>query len=265
MHIADVMGRDDYDGGNNFTVYNSSTGTNVDLDKVTVTGDTGGDEDDEQEGTVGADAVTDISMVITWAAMYVTVEAEADDSDASVTVAAFDGTETDAKRRGCSGGACTISYDPSDSGDADDDADPGDTTIEITVAAENGYNKAVYTLEGVTRAEPVDHEPVGISVTDAESITVGLTMETTLTGDDAATRENAALHIDRNDGIECAQTIKKVTVGGTNLTGTTKGADDCKGENFTVPLASTNSTIVRITMTSEDGIDRVYQLTINRS
>ena len=265
MHIADVMGRDDYDGGNNFTVYNSSTGTDTGLEEVTVTGDTGGDEDDEQDGTVGTDEVTGISMVITWAAKSVTVEAEAADSDASVSVAAFDGTDPDAKRRGCSGGVCTISFDPSDSGDADADADPGDTMIEITVAAENGYNKAVYTLDGVSRADPIGHEPDAITVTDAGNIDVGLTMETTLSGTDAATQANAALHIDRSDGIECAQTIKKVTVGGTNLTGTTKGANDCDGENFTVPLASTTSTIVRITMTSEDDVDRVYQLTINRS
>ena len=259
--FADLGGRTDYDGtGNSFYVYNTNAGSDTGLDEVTVTATTADEEEHEADGTVSGTTVDITDFTITWASASVTVDAGAMDEDASVVVGAFDGTADDAERRACKGGVCTISFNPTD------DEDPGETTIEITVTADNGYNDAVYTLTGVSRSEPVGHAPEGVTVADAGNISsVTANMETTLSGTDAATQTEAALHIDRMEGADCAQTIKKVTAGGSDLTGSDGATDGCTGERFTVTLSSTNSTIVRITMTSEDGVDSTYQLTINRS
>ena len=265
---ADLEGRSDYNGRNYFNVYSERADDDAELASFTVygmdaAGDSIGHTDDLPQS--GDNSVT--LDVLGFDPGTATVAATTADDNASVSVAAFDGNDPDpitdenpaAERRKCSGGVCEIAFDPT----ADDD--PGDTTIEITVTADNGYDDEVYALTGVNRGDPVGHAPSAVSVTGGGNINVGATMSTTLTSD-AATAETAALHIDKLEAQDCkAQTIVKVTADGENVTGGDNAEDDCEGERFTVPLKTTRTTVVLITMRSEDGVESTYELTIQRS
>ena len=140
-------------------------------------------------------------------------------------------------------------------------ADTVETPNDANTVSDVDINDADYTISGATRANPVGHAPTAITVNTA-NVNVTANMSHDL---DDAEATSVALHIDRNTGAECAQSIVSVMAGGTNLTGSDGATDDCSGEQYTVTLSSTNSTVVRITMKSEDGVESTYQLTINKT
>ena len=176
-HITSVMGRSDYSTrGNSFTVYSKRAGTADVLTSLVIKGMTAAAVTAESDTTYvlgdpvipenqaddGTDEVTGVTEAIIFAGGTVSVTAKAS-TGASISITATDGT--DGKARGCGGGACSISFDPTDGhADAADDEDPGETTITIRVVAGNGYNDHEYTLTSITRAEPAGNTPTSIEV-----------------------------------------------------------------------------------------------------
>ena len=258
--FPDLGGRRDYDGtGNTFFVYNLNAGSDTELDEVTVTGTTATEEDAEAEGVVGQDNVTGISMEITWAAESVTVDAAAADDDASVSVGAFDGTADDADRRACKDGVCTISFDPTDG------TDPGETTIEITVTADNGYHDAVYTLTGVKRTNPAGNSLVArdFDVEDPADAEVekapGRVDQFTINVDEATTDLTFTVTLEDIDKQDLV-----VELGGKKQEPASRDDDDDDNEvRYEVELSAGANTI-DLMVTSEDGEDREHQLVVRR-
>ena len=257
--FADLGGRRDYDGtGNTFYVYNTNAGRDTGLDEVTVTGTTATEEDAEAEGVVGQDNVTGISMEITWASESVTVDAAAADDDASVSVGAFDGTADDADRRACKDGVCTISFDPTDG------TDPGETTIEITVTADNGYHDAVYTLTGVKRTNPAGNslvardfdveDPADARVEDAFGVD-----QFTINVDEATTDLTFTVTLEDIDKQDLV-----VELGGKKQEPASRDDDDHDNEVRYEVEISAGANIIDLMVTSEDGEDREHQLVVRR-
>ena len=202
----------------------------------------------------GVDEVSGFSGTLTFAGKTANVAAKAS-TGARIIITAHDGALDDdpaPKVRGCSGGACEISFDPTG-----DDESPGETTVTIRVVAANGYNDHEYTVAGITRTDPMDNTPESVSVGTA---TVTFNDNNVASADITATATTAAVAVDLDDD-EGLQTVK-ASSGSDGLTGVA-GATDKSIITFTVATA-VGQTTVTITVTSEDGVDNVMTLNIVR-
>ena len=262
-HITSVMGRNDYSSRNSFTVYSARAGTADELTELAITGITtaadtavslGEGQLPETQMEDGVDEVSGFSGTLTFAGKTANVAAKAS-TGARIIITAHDGALDDdpaPKVRGCSGGACEISFDPTG-----DDESPGETTVTIRVVAANGYNDHEYTVAGITRTDPMDNTPESVSVGTA---TVTFNDNNVASADIAATATTAAVAVDLDDD-EGLQTVK-ASSGSDGLTGVA-GATDKSIITFTVATA-VGQTTVTITVTSEDGVDNVMTLNIVR-
>ena len=262
-HITSVMGRNDYSSRNSFTVYSARAGTADELTELAITGITtaadtavslGEGQLPETQMEDGVDEVSGFSGTLTFAGKTANVAAKAS-TGARIIITAHDGALDDdpaPKVRGCSGGACEISFDPTG-----DDESPGETTVTIRVVAANGYNDHEYTVAGITRTDPMDNTPESVSVGTA---TVTFNDNNVASADITATATTAAVAVDLDDD-EGLQTVK-ASSGSDGLTGVA-GATDKSIITFTVATA-VGQTTVTITVTSEDGVDNVMTLNIVR-
>ena len=256
-HITSVMGRNDYSTRNSFTVYSARAGTADDLTELAITGittaadtavslgDAGNLPAGDGQGGDGTDDISGFSGEVTFAGATANVAAKAS-AGASISITAADGT--DGKARGCSGGACEISVDPTG-----DDESPGETTITIKVTAGNGYNDHVYTVSGITRTDPAGND-ANVAVAGGSDVFTGTEVIADATTSTATTSVVVTL--------EAGQSVA-VAVGGTTLTGTA----DNQNENLLTYTVTTpvGQTVVNITITSEDDVAKAYTLNLQRS
>ncbi len=268
-HITTVMGRSDYSSRNSFTVYSARAGTADDLTELAITGFTAAAVDAEsdtayslgdavireQQSDDGTDEVTGFDggdATITFAGRTANFAAKAS-TGASITITAADGQ--DGKARGCPGGACSISFDPTDGhADDDDDEDPGETTITITVTAGNGYDDHMYTVGGITRTDPADNTPDGVTAA-GEAVTLATTV--------AAPFGNALTSVPLVITYEDGQT-GMVVVGSDELTGEASRTNE-NIVTYDVAVGDAQQVSVIVTITSEDGVDAVSIVNLQRA
>ena len=256
-HITSVMGRNDYSTRNSFTVYSARAGTADDLTELAITGITT-DADTavslgtaaslpagDDQGADGTDEITGFDGTVTFAGATANVAAKAS-AGASISITAADGA--DGKARGCSGGACSISFDGTD------EDDPGETTITIKVTAGNGYNDHVYTVSTITRTDPAGNEPT--------SIEVGGTAVSFTNNIGNASIATDATNVEVDVDLVAGQSVS-ASSGGNSLTGDVDATDETL-VTFTVTTSGAQ-TAVTITVTSEDDVDNVYTVNLQRS
>ena len=261
-HITSVIGRSDYSTRNSFTVYSARAGTDDELTELEIRGMTAQAVTDESDTTYvlgdptipeqsdqGTDEIT-VTEEITFAGKTANVTAKAS-TGASISITAFDGGADDdpaPKVRSCSGGACEISFDPT----GEDDS-PGETTITIRVVAGNGYNDHEYTVTGITRVDPEGNTPAGVT---AAGVTV--TLATTVN----APFGNALTSVPLVITYEPGQT-GKVVVGSDALTGEASRTDE-NIVTYDVAVGTATQVSVTVTITSEDGVDEVSIINLQR-
>ena len=256
-HITSVMGRNDFSTRNSFTVYSARAGTADDLTELAITGLTAAEDTavslgtaanipaGDDQGANGTDDVSGFNGTVTFAGATADVAAKAS-AGASISITAADGT--DGKARGCAGGACSISFDGTD------EDDPGETTITIKVTAGNGYDDHEYTVEGITRTDPAGNEPTSIEV---GGTTVSFTNNI---GNASIATDATTVEVDVD--LVAGQSVS-ASSGGDSLTGEVDATDETL-VTFTVATSGAQ-TAVTITVTSEDGVDNVYTLNLQRS
>ena len=267
---GEIHGENDHQNMGTLTVYNERLSADDGMTAIEVMGQTaiGGDDVDLGDGVtvtqITTAATTEITLsntsAITYSSASVTVEGTIAD-DASQVV--MNGTTA------CAGGVCELTYNAT--GSAGAGGTPPDDTITVMVTAENGYNDHAYTFT-VTRANPADNVPEGLSATDGDATTtetVGFTAtETvwTLSADAGATVEIAfdfktvdypTGHALAGDAMWC-QTAT-VTDGGTDVDAKEAArGDECDGMRFDVemPGTATHERDLTVRITSEDGVVR---------
>ena len=209
----------------------------------------------EQQSDDGTDEVTGFDggdATITFAGRTANFAAKAS-TGASISITAADGQ--DGKARGCPGGACSISFDPTDGhADDDDDEDPGETTITITVTAGNGYDDHMYTVGGITRTDPADNTPDGVTAA-GEAVTLATTV--------AAPFGNALTSVPLVITYEDGQT-GMVVVGSDELTGEASRTNE-NIVTYDVAVGDAQQVSVIVTITSEDGVDAVSIVNLQRA
>ena len=252
LHTAVVMGRNQYDTGNNFHIYNQRSGTGAMLDSlgvrgVTTVGDTTTTDFAADQSlptnldSGGSDELVQVDGTVTFASGGVSIATKV-----STGASAKAMLTTEVKGRSVS----NLPYNATGATGAGDDID---TNITIRVTAANGYNDHDYTFN-VGRAAPADNTPESVSVNGSE--VTGFT-----SGINSATLEadatEAAIAVD----LEVGQTVK-ASSGSDGLTGV-EGENDETIVTFTIAAPATGvQTTVTITVTSEDGVDNVMTLNV---
>ena len=236
-HTAEVMGRDQYDTGNNFYIYNLQAGTADELTELTVeefqadgdTVDLGAELTGITQDATGTNAVTLATGTIEFASGGVTIDAEASAGAsvrASIEQDGFSVGNLPFNKTGSADAGTTIA-----------------TTISLTVTAANGFNDHVYTL-AVTRAAPQGNTPTSVT---AGGTTVTWAANGYHDQDIAANVANADIVVDLAAGQSLA-----VTVGG-NAVACEAGTADATVHTCTVatPVGQTSA---KVEVTSEDGV-----------
>ena len=272
-HITSVMGRSDYSTRNtSFTVYSARAGMADELTSLVITGfptaaavtaesDTayslGPAGIPAAQSEAGTDGVTGFDDdVITFAGKTANVTAKASTgARIIITAADVDADGIVGKARGCPGGACEISFNPTDGhADMDDDEDPGETTITIRVVARNGYNDHEYTVSGITRTNPVDNTPTVVTAAGT-SVTLATTVESEF--------GNALTSVPLVITYKPGQT-GKVVVGSDALTGEASRTDE-NMVTYDVAVGTAAQVSVIVTITSEDDLDAVSIVNLQRN
>ncbi len=237
-HTAMVMGRNQYDTGNDFYVYNARASTADELTELTVEefqadGDTVdlGAEDVSSitQDVSGTNTVTLATGAIEFASGGVEIDGEASTGATIRATIATDGFSVGNlpfNKTGSANAGGTIT-----------------TTISVTVTAANGFNDHVYTL-GVTRAAPQGNAPSSVT---ADGSTVTWAANGYHDEDVAAASASTPIVVDLAAGQSLA-----VTVGG-NAVACEAGAADATVHTCAVstPVGQTS---VKIEVTSEDGV-----------
>ena len=236
-HTAMVMGRDQYDTGNDFYIYNLQASTADELTELTVeefqadgdTVDLGADVTGITQDATGTNAVTLTTGTIEFASGGVAIDAEAS-RGASVRAS----IETDGFSVG------NLPFNETGSNDAGTGIA---TTISVTVTAANGFNDHVYTLS-VTRTAPEGNTPTSLT---ADGTTVTWAANEYHDEDVAADAANADIVVDLAAGQSLA-----VTVGG-DAVSCEAGTADATVHTCTVatPVGQTSA---KVEVTSEDGV-----------
>jgi hypothetical protein len=264
---ADIEGESDHESMGTLTVYNDRLSDADEMTAIEVEGQTavGGDDVDLGDGVTidlqGTDPTTAITLgvtdPITFFSTSVTVDA---DISPGASMVVMKGAVV------CARGVCELDYNATD-GD-DPGGTPPDTEITVMVIAENGYNDHDYTFS-VSRANPEDNEPEGLTATDDDTETteaVGFTATETVwtlnavagttveIAFDFKTVDYPADHARAGDAMWC-QTAT-VTDAGTDLDAKDAArGDECDGMRFDVdmPATATHERDLTVRITSEDG------------
>ena len=236
-HTAMVMGRDQYDTGNDFYVYNARASTADELTELTVeefqadgdTVDLGADVSAITQNASGTDAVSLGTGTIEFASGGVTIDAEASQGAtvrASIEADDFSVGNLPFNKTGSADAGTAIA-----------------TTISVTVTAANGFNDHVYTLV-VSRAVPEGNTPTSLT---ANGSTVTWGDGTYHDQDIAGTDADVDIVVDLAAGQSLA-----VTVGG-NAVACEAGTTDASVHTCTVttPVGQTST---KVEVTSEDGV-----------
>ncbi len=253
MHTGLVKGKRDLAAGNNFYVYDNGLDDDDDLgsDGVVIKGTTDPDEDPVE--------LTSSSDVITWASKTVTVtpDIHRDASFAARTAS------RGARPWPQSKGVATVEPDFNATG-SDDEGMVKATAITVSVTAENGYDDSDYTYM-VYRAAPVGNDlaagdftveaPAGATIRADQGVVDQFTTNVAEAVEDLT----FTVTLEDSDKQELA-----VMMGGDDVDPSDrKRADRAHEFRYELTLA-TGANTVDITVTSEDDVDRAYQLVVRR-
>ena len=252
MYIGSATGRDSYLTGRNFTIYSGRASANDNLDSLAVRGLT----------TRGDTTTTDFA-----ANPDITEQSDGDNSTevtlgTTATVSFESGGVSIATKqsRGASAkvmlttavtgsSAGNLPYNKTGATGAGDNID---TEITVRVTAANGYNDHDYTFSAARTAPVGNAAEITVNAGSAVTFANGVG---TATIDAAATE--AAIAVDLTEG----QTVK-ASSGSDGLTGVA-GEVDATIITFTVATA-VGQTTVKVTVTSEDGVDNVRTVNVVR-
>ena len=181
---------------------------------------------------------------------------------ADATVKLMVGTET------CSGYTCAL-----EANETGDDAigTPMVNTITVTVTAENGYDDHVYSLM-VTRADPIGNALAATNIQLDSAGTAGRAAEGTgdaftFTTYDEATSANLIFGLTVlgvvDDNAYCAQRVSVKPTGGNALQAMEDDDDDvCPATRYNLEAAASPGASYDVTVMSEDGEPKVYNLRV---
>ena len=236
-HTAMVVGRDQYDTGNDFYIYNLQASTADELTELTVeefqadgdTVDLGADLTGITQDVTGTNVVTLATNTIEFASGGVAIDAEASQGAsvrASIETDGFSVSNLPFNKTGSAQVGTTIA-----------------TTISVTVTAANGFNDHVYNIS-VTRAAPQTNVPTSVT---ASGSTVTWTANGYHDEDVAADAASTDIVVDLAAGQSLA-----VTVGG-DAVSCEAGTADATVHTCTVatPVGQTSA---KVEVTSEDGV-----------
>ncbi|MCY3547282.1 MAG: carboxypeptidase regulatory-like domain-containing protein [Gemmatimonadetes bacterium] len=237
-HTAMVMGRDQYDTGNNFYVYNARASTADALTELTVeefqadgdTVDLGADDVSAiTQDASGTNAVNLTDNAIEFASGGIAIDAEASQGAtvrATIEADGFSVSNLPFNKTGTADAGTAIA-----------------TTISVTVTAANGFNDHVYTL-AITRAAPRSNVPTTVT---ADAATVTWAANGYHDQNVAAASTSSDIVVDLLPGQSLA-----VTVGG-NAVSCEAGTADATVHTCAVatPVGQTSA---KIEVTSEDGV-----------
>ena len=255
MHTGLVKGRRDLAAGNNFYLYDNGLDDDDDLDSdgVVIEGTTDPDEDPEE--------LTSSSDVITWASKDVTVTP---DIHRDATFAATTESRGATKPWPQSKGVATVEPDYNETG-SDDEGEVKETEITVSVTAENGYNDTDYTYM-VYRAAPVGNMLIArdFSVEAPANGEIredlGIVDQFTINVAEAATELDFTVTLEDSD-----KQVLLVEMGGDEVEASDrKRTDGAHESRYELTFAASRAITVDLTVTSEDEVDRLYQLVVRR-
>ncbi|MDE2794489.1 MAG: carboxypeptidase regulatory-like domain-containing protein [Gemmatimonadota bacterium] len=170
----------------------------------------------------------------------------------------------------CSGATCNL--EANETGDAEIGT-AMENTITVTVTAENGYDDHVYSVV-VARADPVGNTLAAANIQLDSAGTAGRaaadagTDAFTFTTYDEATSANlifglTVLGDEANENAYCAQRVSVKPTGGNTLDAMADDDDDvCPDTRYNLSAAASPGASYDVTVTSEDGVDKVYNLRV---
>ena len=271
MHTGLLKGRRDLASGNNFYVYDNGLDDDDDLDDIEVEGTTDPDEDPEDlaasaaiaaQGTNMATAITGMSSTpITFGSESVTVEPDVH-KDATFKVTTGAGTTLKSWR--ISSGVATVDLDWNKTGTADEGAAAKATEITVSVTAENGYDDHDYTFSA-SRMNPVGNDLL------ASDLMVEAPAGAEITTDFGQIDQfsvNVAEDVDELTFTVNLEDIEKqvlmVSMGGDEvMPSDRKSADGADEQRYEVELDD-GANRIDLMVTSEDEVERPYQLVVRR-
>ena len=255
MHTGLLKGRRDLASGNNFYLYDNGLDDDDDLDSdgVVIEGTTDPDEDPEE--------LTSSSDVITWASKDVTVTP---DIHRDATFAATTESRGATRPWPQSEGVATVEPDYNETGSADE-GEVKATEITVSVTAENGYNDEDYTYM-VYRAAPVGNTliardfsveaPAGGEIRED----FGKVDQFTINVAEAATELDFTVTLEDSD-----KQALLVEMGGDEVEASDrKRTDGAHESRYELTFAASRAITVDLTVTSEDEVERLYQLVVRR-
>ena len=171
--------------------------------------------------------------------------------------------------KACSGATCNLVAN--ETGDAEIGT-PMENTITVTVTAENGYDDHVYTVV-VARADPIGNTLAAANIQLDSAGTAGRAAEGTgdaftFTTYDEATSANlifglTTLGVAGEDNAYCAQRVSVKATGGNAIQPMDDDDDDvCPATRYNLAAAASPGASYDVTVTSEDGVDKVYNLRV---
>ncbi len=271
MHSALVKGKRDLAAGNNFAVYDNGREANDNLGGISVMGTTDPEADpvnlaaNATIGDQGSNAATAIAGVstdpVTYASESVKVKPTvAKNASAKVTTGSGSSMKT---WRLNADGVATVDLGYNKTGTTDAGKAAKATEITVSVTADNGYDDHDYTFMA-HRANPVGNDLV-VSQFDIEAPADASVRATKDGGVDAFT-----VYLDGDEtaltftiDLEDMQTVAATLNGAAVDKAARKSGDRDNEVRYALTLASGANT-VRITVTSEDGVDEAYDLVVRR-
>ena len=173
--------------------------------------------------------------------------------------------------KACSGYTCNLPADKT--GTTDIDGTALESTITVTVTAENGYDDHVYSVV-VARQEPIGNTLANTNIQLDSAGTAARAAENagpngfSFTTYDEATSANlifglTALGDEANENAYCAQRVSVKATGGNAIEAMEDDDDDvCPDTRYNLAAAVTPGASYDVTVRSEDGVNAVYNLRV---
>ena len=269
-------------GGATFYVYNDRLDSESAATEVVVKGTSDIDAGKTTLATLtsgiadGELGTTDVlSSSITWASGSITITPDIPDN-ATFTAKVMDGTKLVSRASGETGDEVTLALigDKTSATTGAVDGTANVSTVEVTVTAENGYNDDNFSF-GVSRADPVDARLTDLTFGLTRTATDGATGFTFTATDDeqtatvlagSGTGSTMSLFI-RVTGKALQEGIE-VNHNGTVLDALSPQSNQgalVHDYRITIPkTGSLQGHVVNITVTSEDGVDFNYEISLER-
>ncbi|MDE2874747.1 MAG: carboxypeptidase regulatory-like domain-containing protein [Gemmatimonadota bacterium] len=171
--------------------------------------------------------------------------------------------------KACSGYTCNLVANKTGSTDI---GTPMENTITVTVTAENGYDDHEYSLV-LARADPIGNALAATNIQLDSAGTAGRaaadagTDAFTFTTYDEATSANLIFGLTVlgvvDDNAYCAQRVSVKATGGNAIQPMEDDDDDvCPSTRYNLAASASPGTSYDVTVTSEDGVDKVYILRV---